>query len=73
VDGGDDLLSVDALQMDRRPAEVGVAELSLDDIERDAFPREFDSVGVAKLVWREPPSDSRLGREPAALRADSRA
>jgi hypothetical protein len=32
VDGGDDFLGVDALQVDRGGAEVGVAELTLDDV-----------------------------------------
>src|SRR5215210_4644429 len=36
VDGGDDLFGVDALQVDRGGAEVGGAELALDDVERDA-------------------------------------
>ena len=67
VDGGDDLLGVDALQIDRGRAEVGVAELSLDDVERDALAGEFDRVGVAKLVRREAPSDSRLGGQPTEL------
>jgi hypothetical protein len=31
VDGGDDLVGVDALEVDRGRAEVGVAELALDD------------------------------------------
>jgi hypothetical protein len=37
VDGVDDLAVVDALQVDGGDAEVGVAELALDDVERDAF------------------------------------
>src|SRR3954471_5273138 len=37
VDGLDDLVGVDALQVDRGDAEVAVAELALDDVERDAF------------------------------------
>jgi hypothetical protein len=50
-----------------------VPERSLDDVERDAFAGEFDRVGVAELVWRESPSDSRLDGEPAEPGADSRA
>jgi hypothetical protein len=34
ADGGDDLLGIDPLQVDRRRAEVGVPELPLDDVER---------------------------------------
>ena len=47
VDGGDDFFGVDALEVDAGGAEVGVAELALDDVERHAFAREFDGVGVA--------------------------
>jgi hypothetical protein len=32
-----------------------VPQLALDDVERDALVCEFDSVGVAQLVGREPP------------------
>ncbi len=53
VDGCDDLFGVDALQVDRGRAEVGVAELALDHVERHALTRELDGVGVAQLVWRE--------------------
>jgi hypothetical protein len=46
VDGGDDLLAVVA---DRGRAEIGVAELALDHVERDAFASELDAriVGLA--------------------------
>ena len=50
--------TVDAVQLDRGHVEVAVAELGLDDVERDAFAREFDRVGVAELVRREPASHS---------------
>jgi hypothetical protein len=46
MDGLNDLVGVDALQIDRRHAEVAVAELALDDIERDAFVGELDRVRV---------------------------
>jgi hypothetical protein len=36
--GVDDLLGVDSLQVDRGRAEVGVPELALDDVERNALP-----------------------------------
>jgi hypothetical protein len=42
VDGFDDLARVDALEIDRGHAEIAVAELALDDAERDAFAGEFD-------------------------------
>jgi hypothetical protein len=63
VDGGDDLGVVDALQVDGSDAEVGVPQLALDDVERDALVGEFDGVGVAQLVEREPPPHrGRIGR-----------
>src|SRR5215213_8242098 len=52
VDGGDDLFGVDALQVDRGGAEVGVAELALDDVERHALAGELEGVCVAQLVRR---------------------
>jgi hypothetical protein len=42
VDGVDDLGAVDALQVDRGDAEVGVSELALDDDQRDALARAAD-------------------------------
>jgi hypothetical protein len=42
MDGLDDLGVVDALQVDRRDAEVAVAELTLDDDQGHALAREFD-------------------------------
>jgi hypothetical protein len=47
VDGGDDLLGVDPLQLDRRRAEVGVAELPLDDVQRHALAGQLDGMRVA--------------------------
>jgi hypothetical protein len=72
-DGGDDLLGVDPLQVDRRGAEIGVSELALDDVKRDALAGEFERVRVAQLVRREAAPDACAGREPAELRADRRA
>jgi hypothetical protein len=51
--GIDDLGAVDALQVDGRDAEAGVAELALDDDERHALTRHLDGVGVAQLVRSE--------------------
>jgi hypothetical protein len=44
VHRGDNLLDVDALQVDARGAEVGVSELALDDVQRDALACELDGV-----------------------------
>ena len=40
---------VDPLQINRGDAEVGVPQLALDDVERDALVGEFDGVSVAQL------------------------
>ena len=81
VHRSDDLFGVDALQVDAGGAEIHVAELALDDVERHALAREFDGVRVAKLVRSEAPPDARsrsraAGRPchcaPAASRAAGR-
>jgi hypothetical protein len=46
VDGGDDLLGVDALKVDRCRSEVCMAELALDDAQRYALPGELDRMGM---------------------------
>jgi len=53
VDGVDDLRGVDAVEIDRRHAEVDVAELALDHLERDTYAGHLDSVRVAQLVGSE--------------------
>jgi hypothetical protein len=58
VDGVDDLGAVDALEVDRGDAEVGVSELALDDDQRDTFARHLDGVGVAELVRSESSPDA---------------
>jgi hypothetical protein len=58
------------LQVNRRGAEIGVPELALDDVERDALAGELERVCVAQLVRRKAAPDSRAGGEPAELRAD---
>ena len=57
------------MDVDRGGAEVGVTELALDDVERDALASELERVGVAQLVRREPPPHACLGGEPAQLTA----
>ena len=69
MDCGDDLLGVDALQIDRCGAEIGMAELALDDVQRNAFTSELERVGVAQLVWREAAPHTGLGGEAAKLGA----
>src|SRR5262249_16138548 len=67
VDSFDDLGVVDALEVDRRYAEVAVPELALDDYERNALVRHLDGVGVTELVRREPPANARGGGGAAQL------
>ena len=47
-----------------------MAELALDDVERDALAGELERVRVAQLVRREPAPHAGLGGEPAQLAAD---
>ena len=63
VDGFDDFAAIDALQVDRGDAEVGMAELALYDVERDAFAGHLDGVGVPQLVRREAAADTGVGGE----------
>ena len=57
VDGFDDLGVVDALEVDGGDAEVAVAELALDDDQRDAFAGDLDACSIsqrrAALTTRE--------------------
>ena len=62
MDGFDDLAGVDALQVDGGHAEVLVAELALDDVQRHALARELDRVRVPELVRREAPPYAGPGR-----------
>ena len=50
------------MEIDRGRAEVGVAELALDDVERHAFTGELDGVGVAQLMLVPTSAQASLGR-----------
>src|SRR4051794_18054268 len=65
VDGLDELVGVDALQVDRGDAEVAVAELALDDVEGNPLMSELDGVGVAELVRGKAPANAGPGGESA--------
>lgn len=39
----DDLVAVDPLKVDRRDSEIGVAELALDHVQRDALSCHFNA------------------------------
>jgi hypothetical protein len=67
----DDFGVVDALEIDRGDAEVGVSELALDDHDRDALAGHLHGVGVAQLVWREATPDCRSCGGAPKLYADS--
>ena len=56
------------MQIDRRDAEVGAAELALDRIRRHALTSHLDRVGVAGLVRGETASDARGQGETPQLR-----
>jgi hypothetical protein len=59
VHGLDDLVGVDALQVDRGHAEVAVSELALDDVEWRDLVRELKGVGVPELVRHGAPAHAR--------------
>jgi hypothetical protein len=58
VDGVDDLRAADALQVDRGDPKVGMAELTLDDKQRDALVVHLDCMSVAELMRSEPATDT---------------
>jgi hypothetical protein len=60
VHGVDDFGVVDALDVDRRDAEVAVAQLALDDDQRDALARQLNGMRVTQLVGCEAPPNTRL-------------
>jgi hypothetical protein len=69
VDRVDDLGVVDALEVGRGDAEVGMAELALDHVQRDALAGHLDGVGVTELVRGESAPDRGLDGEAAQLGA----
>src|SRR5215211_1076517 len=73
VDRADDLGVVNSPQIDRRDAEVGVAELALDDVQRHALPGHLDGMGVTELVRSETASHSGVEGEPPKLCSCGRA
>jgi hypothetical protein len=48
-----------------------MAELVLNDVQRDALPGELKGMGVAQMVWREPASHPCLAGKPTKLDAHS--
>src|SRR3954469_22434194 len=70
--GLDDLGVIDALEIHGGDAEVAVAELALNDHERDALVRELDRVCMAELVGSEAEPDASRRSGVAQLRASGR-
>ena len=54
--GVDDFGVVDAAQVRGGDPDVGMAELPLDDHQRDSLAAHLDRMGVTELVWRDPAS-----------------
>src|SRR5918995_4611307 len=69
--GRDDLLRIDPLEVDRGRTEAGMAELTLNDVQRHALTRELERVRVTQLMRREPPPHARGGGEAPELAADT--
>ena len=67
VDGRDDFLRGDSLQVGAGGREMRMAELALDHWQRNAFVQQLDGVRVAELVGREAPADSGLSSNPMKL------
>src|SRR3954470_21362713 len=64
VDGLDDLLGIDALQIARGHAEVAVPELALDDVQRHALAQQLKRVRVPQLVRSKAATHAGPGRAP---------
>ena len=67
MDDIDDLSTVDPLKVDRGDSEVGVAELALDHLQRDALSRHFNGMGVTQLMRREATADTGSDGQPPKL------
>jgi hypothetical protein len=52
MDGLDDFVGVDSLEIDRRHAEIPVAELALNDIQRHTLAQQLDRMRVTQLLGR---------------------
>ena len=62
VDGRDDLLRGDPLQVGAGRREVRVPQLALDQRQRDALVQQLDGVGMAELVVVPTSAQASLGR-----------
>ena len=62
MDGRDDLLDVDPLEISSGRREVRVAELALDQRQRDSLVQQLDRVPMAQLVFVPTSAKASLGR-----------
>jgi len=70
MNGRDDLLGVDALQVDACRAEIGMPQLSLDDVERHALAGKLKRMRMTELVRCEPAPHPRADGELPELDPD---
>ena len=62
MDGVDDLARIDPLQIRAGGTEVGVPQLTLDDVDRHPLAGELDSVSMPELVVVPTSAQAPLGR-----------
>jgi hypothetical protein len=67
MNGGDDLLRVDPLEVGAGGREVRVPELALDQRQWDPFMEQLDSVGMAELMRGKAPPDTGIACDPPQL------
>src|SRR6185312_1962126 len=63
VDGGNDLVRGDSLQVGAGRGQMRVPQLALDQWQRDPLTQELDSMRMTELVGREAAPDARLNRD----------
>jgi hypothetical protein len=64
VHGADDLLGVYALQINARDSEVGVTQLPLDHVDRNALSRHLDGMSMPQLMGGKAPANASLRCNP---------
>jgi hypothetical protein len=69
VNDANDLAVVDPLEIHGGNPEVGMAQLALDDVVRNALAGHLDRVRMSELMRREPPPNPRADGELAQRRA----
>jgi hypothetical protein len=69
VDGRDDLLDIDPLQIGAGGRQLRVAELALNQRQRNPFVQQLDSVRMPELMWGYAPAHACLDGELVQLEA----